>query len=109
VRAYVDRIDAIGVDRPALPATIAGDFNTPSVSELYRAAWPGFTNAFNETGFGFGYTAPCTNHRHWFDDVPWVRIDHILADDHWSVSACGVGRSKGSDHRLIWTILSLRK
>jgi endonuclease/exonuclease/phosphatase (EEP) superfamily protein YafD len=108
-RAYVDRIDANGDDHPALPAIIAGDFNTPSVSQLYRAAWPGFTNAFNETGFGFGYTAPCTNHRHWFDDVPWVRIDHILADDHWSVSACGVGRSKGSDHRLIWTILSLRK
>jgi endonuclease/exonuclease/phosphatase (EEP) superfamily protein YafD len=109
VRAYVDRIDAKSENEPPLPVVIAGDFNTPSVSHLYRTAWHGFTNAFDHAGLGFGYTAPCTNHRHWFDDVPWVRIDHILADDHWSISACGVGRSKGSDHRLIWAILSLRK
>ncbi len=109
VRAYVDKIDAKSEGGPVFPAVVAGDFNTPCVSRLYRAAWPGFTNAFNDAGLGFGYTAPCTNHRHWFDDVPWVRIDHILADDRWSVSACDVGRSKGSDHRLIWAVLSLRK
>jgi endonuclease/exonuclease/phosphatase (EEP) superfamily protein YafD len=108
-RDYVAQTDPKDDKGRALPTLVAGDFNTPTVSNLYREAWPGFTNAFDAVGLGFGYTAPCTNHRHWFDDVPWVRIDHILADDHWSVSACGVGHSKGSDHRLIWAILSLRK
>jgi endonuclease/exonuclease/phosphatase (EEP) superfamily protein YafD len=90
------------------PQFVVGDFNTPTVSELYREAWQGFANAFDEAGCGFGYTAPCSAHRHWFNDVPWVRIDHILADDHWSVSACGVGEGNGSDHRLIWAVMKLR-
>ncbi len=108
-RRYIDGIDAKGDSHGSLPAVVVGDFNTPNMSTLYRAAWPGFTNAFNEAGFGFGYTAPCTNHKFWFNDVPWVRIDHILADEHWSVSACGVGRGKGSDHRLIWALLFPRR
>jgi endonuclease/exonuclease/phosphatase (EEP) superfamily protein YafD len=101
-RADVDRH---GSKRPQL---IVGDFNTPTVSDIYCQAWHGFANAFDEAGCGFGYTAPCTTHRHWFNDVPWVRIDHILADDHWSVSACGVGEGNGSDHRLIWAVLKPR-
>jgi vancomycin resistance protein VanJ len=109
VRAYVDKIDGTKREGRLLPVVIAGDFNTPSVSSLYRAVWTSFTNAFDKVGLGFGYTAPCTNHRHWFNDVPWVRIDHILADDHWSVATCKTGHSKGSDHRLIWAALSLRK
>jgi endonuclease/exonuclease/phosphatase (EEP) superfamily protein YafD len=108
-RAYVDKISNKNDDGSPLPVLIVGDFNTPSVSRLYRAAWQGFTNAFNAAGLGFGYTAPCTRHRHWFNDVPWVRIDHILADERWSISACGVGRGNGSDHRLIWALLSRRK
>jgi vancomycin resistance protein VanJ len=107
-REYVDKLAATSGGRE-LPVVVVGDFNTPSVSLLYRAAWTGFTNAFDERGLGFGYTAPCTDHRHWFDDVPWVRIDHVLASPGWSVSSCGVGQSKGSDHRLIWAMLSLRQ
>jgi endonuclease/exonuclease/phosphatase (EEP) superfamily protein YafD len=98
-------VDRNGAKRPQI---IVGDLNTPTVSEIYDEAWHGFANAFDEAGFGFGYTAPCTTHRHWFNDVPWVRIDHILADAHWSVSACGVGEGNGSDHRLIWAILKPR-
>jgi endonuclease/exonuclease/phosphatase (EEP) superfamily protein YafD len=105
-RAYVDRNSVKDKDGSPLPVLVMGDFNTPCVSRLYRAAWHGFTNAFNQMGFGFGYTAPCKNHRIWFNDVPWVRIDHILVDDRWIVSACDVGRGHGSDHRLIWALLT---
>jgi endonuclease/exonuclease/phosphatase (EEP) superfamily protein YafD len=91
-----------------LPTLIVGDFNTPTVSEIYRSTWYGFANAFEQAGWGFGYTAPCTTHHHWPDDVPWARIDHILADDRWAVSACGIGYGNGSDHRLIWATLSRR-
>lgn len=105
-RDYVDSVQAKSDDGRPLPTVIVGDFNTPTVSSLYRAAWPGFTNAFDSAGFGFGYTAPCTEHKHWFNDVPWVRIDHILADARWSVAGCRIGHSKGSDHRLISAELS---
>jgi endonuclease/exonuclease/phosphatase family metal-dependent hydrolase len=85
-----------------------GDFNMPTVSHLYRSVWRDFTNAFEEAGWGFGYTAPCTTHARWFDDVPWVRIDHILADPTWTVRACEIGHGRGSDHRLIWASLARR-
>jgi endonuclease/exonuclease/phosphatase (EEP) superfamily protein YafD len=101
-RAEVDRHGA------KLPQLIVGDFNTPTVSEIYDTAWHGFTNAFEVAGWGFGYTAPCTTHRHWFNFVPWVRIDHILVDDHWTVAACGIGSGNGSDHRLIWSLVKPR-
>jgi endonuclease/exonuclease/phosphatase (EEP) superfamily protein YafD len=110
-RAYVERNSLKQTDKQGspLPVLVMGDFNTPCVSRLYRLVWDGFTNAFNHVGFGFGYTAPCKNHRIWFNDVPWVRIDHILADDRWTISACNVGHGHGSDHRLIWALLSQNK
>jgi endonuclease/exonuclease/phosphatase (EEP) superfamily protein YafD len=101
-RAEVDRHGA------KLPQLIVGDFNTPTVSEIYDTAWHGFANAFEVAGWGFGYTAPCTTHRHWLNFVPWVRIDHILVDDHWTVGACGIGSGNGSDHRLIWSLVKPR-
>ena len=108
VRAYVDRIDA-SAENVGLPVLVVGDFNTPSVSNLFRAAWFGFADAFETAGLGFGYTAPCAHERYWFDDVPWVRIDHILTDEHWAVSRIDVGHSRGSDHRLVCARMSLRK
>jgi endonuclease/exonuclease/phosphatase (EEP) superfamily protein YafD len=108
VRAYVDRVDA-AVENGRLPVLVVGDFNTPSVSNFYRDAWPGFANAFETAALGLGYTAPCTHHRYWFNDVPWVRIDHILTDEHWAVSGFEVGHSRGSDHRLVCAQISLRK
>lgn len=107
VRAYIERIDA-SLEDGRLPVVVVGDFNTPAVSNLYRDAWSGFANAFETAGLGFGYTAPCTHHRYWFNDVPWVRIDHILVDDRWAVSAFDVGRGRGSDHRLVAARIALR-
>jgi endonuclease/exonuclease/phosphatase (EEP) superfamily protein YafD len=91
-----------------LPALVVGDFNTPTVSEIYGEAWQGFDNAFDQVGWGLGYTAPCSPHRHWLNDVPWVRIDHILTDNHWNVATCGIGTGNGSDHRLIWAVVQRR-
>jgi endonuclease/exonuclease/phosphatase (EEP) superfamily protein YafD len=108
VRAYVDRVDQTA-DNSRLPVVVVGDFNTPSVSNLYREAWAGFVNTFEAAGVGFCYTAPCTHHRYWFNDDPWARIDHILVDDKWTVSAFHVGRGKGSDHRLVCARLSVRQ
>jgi vancomycin resistance protein VanJ len=98
-RTYVEKI---GFD---LPVLVAGDFNTPTFGRVYQQSWEGFTNAFDTAGWGYGYTTPCSRQPLWPDYHPWVRIDHILADRRWSVSACGVGDGNGSDHRLIWARL----
>jgi|GEM_PF-1011446 len=88
--------------RGAKPVIVLGDFNTPSTSSLFRRWWGEYHNAFDEAGFGFGYTSPCRkNQRYWFDDTPWVRIDHVLCSPEWEVVSSDVGTRDGSDHRLI--------
>ena len=38
------------------PFLIAGDFNMPADSTIYRRCWSTFTNVFSGAGFGFGHT-----------------------------------------------------
>jgi vancomycin resistance protein VanJ len=76
------------------PVLIAGDFNTPTGSAIYREHWSSHTNAFSVAGFGWGLTQ-FTTHR------TAVRIDHILAGPGWRVRRCWVGPFVGSEHRPV--------
>ena len=38
------------------PLVIAGDFNLPVESAIYRNYWGGFRNAFSDCGRGFGHS-----------------------------------------------------
>jgi len=74
------------------PATIlAGDFNTPDGSILFREYCSAFCNGFSVAGWGFGHT--------YF--APWeaTRIDNILAGPVWRCRRCWVGPDVGSPHR----------
>lgn len=73
------------------PYLIAGDFNTPPVSTIYRDHWSGYTNAFSQAGLGWGHT--------YFIEWTGVRIDHILAGPYWRCGRCWVGPDVGSEHR----------
>ncbi len=99
--------DVLEARRDGSPLILAGDFNTPADSSLYQRNWGDFQNAFGVAGFGFGYTSPCGPHTHWFDDIPWVRIDHVLCSPEWQIVRCDVGQNNGSDHRLIAATLRL--
>ena len=35
---------------------LAGDFNLPVDSAIYREYWSGYRDAFSDAGWGFGYT-----------------------------------------------------
>ncbi len=73
---------------------LAGDFNLPVDSTIYRRYWSGYGNAFSLAGLGFGYTE--------WPNVRWLpfglRIDHILTGDGWRCRRCWVGPDVGSDH-----------
>jgi vancomycin resistance protein VanJ len=97
------------VDNTQIPQLIVGDFNMPTTSQLYRSHWGDLQNAFDEAGVGFGYTSPCAPHRLWPDYCPWIRVDHILTSDHWETRKCEVGKTNGSDHRLIAATIFLGK
>ncbi|HEY7424519.1 MAG TPA: endonuclease/exonuclease/phosphatase family protein [Gemmataceae bacterium] len=82
------------------PLILAGDFNTPPESVLFRDVWGRYTDAFSSAGWGWGYT--------FLGDRTTVRIDHILAGPGWRCQRCWVGPNIGSPHRpvladLVWT------
>ena len=72
------------------PDLVAGDFNTPVESRIYRSAWGSLRNAFSSVGSGFGYT----RHNGWIS----VRIDHVLVGSGWRPLRAVVGEDVGSDH-----------
>jgi endonuclease/exonuclease/phosphatase (EEP) superfamily protein YafD len=76
------------------PVIIAGDFNMPTDSAIYRRFWARFSNAFSTSGFGFGYTKR--------ESVKGchvgLRIDHVLTGPGWQPQGCWVGPDVGSDH-----------
>jgi vancomycin resistance protein VanJ len=75
------------------PLLVAGDFNTPADSPLYRTNWSDLSNAYTSAGFGWG----ATKHTRWVG----VRIDHVLAGPGWGWERCWVGPDVGSDHRPV--------
>jgi vancomycin resistance protein VanJ len=82
------------------PLLLAGDFNTPTESVLFRDVWGRYTDAFTSAGWGWGYT--------FIGGRTTVRIDHILAGPGWHCERCWVGPHLGSPHRpvvadLVWT------
>lgn len=77
------------------PLILAGDFNMPADSAVYRETWGRFDNAFSRGGLGFGHTERPGS----FGWLFGVRIDHILSDAHWRPFRCWVGPDVGSDHR----------
>jgi endonuclease/exonuclease/phosphatase (EEP) superfamily protein YafD len=73
---------------------LAGDFNMPTESAIYRTFWAAYANAFSDAGWGFGYTEWPGMRR-----LPFgIRIDHILAGPGWHPLRCWVGPNIGSDH-----------
>ena len=99
-----EQVEAARGDKPLL---LCGDFNTPVSSQVFQRHWGDFQSAFDLAGVGYGYTSPCKANRFWPENLPWARIDHILCSPEWNVVACQIGKSAGSDHRLIAATLRL--
>jgi endonuclease/exonuclease/phosphatase (EEP) superfamily protein YafD len=76
---------------PAAPDLIlAGDFNMPVESRIFREDWGGFRDAFSAAGTGWGQTKQTS----WFG----TRIDHVLYSPPWACRRVSVGPPMGSDH-----------
>jgi endonuclease/exonuclease/phosphatase (EEP) superfamily protein YafD len=75
------------------PVVIAGDTNLPSLSNLFGRRLSGYVDGFRSVGWGFGYSFP--------SDLPWMRIDRILATRELRFVRFEVGDSTASDHRCV--------
>ena len=102
IRKMIDSAHSTG------PLIVCGDFNAPTFSVVFQKHWGDLKSSFDAAAFGYGYTSPCKGNRLWPDNTPWARIDHILCSHEWSVRVCEIGRSDGSDHRLVTATLVLK-
>lgn len=93
VRDLESRLARRWVDLGPGPRLVAGDFNMPSESAIYRRHWGAMSNGFSRAGRGFGYSRR----------AGWIqlRIDHVLADDAWVVQSARLLADYGSDHRPV--------
>lgn len=87
------------VERETRNAIIAGDFNMPVESRIYRTYWSQCENAFSTVGHGFGYTRVLKRFS--------VRIDHVLGCQVWQAVRAFVGPDLGSDHLPV--VVDLRR
>lgn len=77
-----------------LPLLVAGDFNMPVESSLYRENFHQLGNAFSSVGLGYGYTEHSVKRGVGLA----VRIDHVLMTNEFQPQRCVVGPDVGSDH-----------
>jgi vancomycin resistance protein VanJ len=81
------------------PVIVAGDFNLPVESAIYRRWWGDLTNAFSSRGAGLGWTKVTR--------LFGVRIDHILVGNGVAVESIVLGDAMGSDHRPVIATLRI--
>jgi vancomycin resistance protein VanJ len=80
--------------RPGPPFVIAGDTNLPALSSMGRRYLGDLHDAFDDVGFGLGYSFPAKR--------PWMRIDRALAKDGIRFVDVRVGDLGASDHRPVF-------
>jgi vancomycin resistance protein VanJ len=84
-----------------LPVVVAGDFNLPVESAIYRSDWGDLQNAFSSCGRGFGHTK--------FTSLFGIRIDHVLTSYQWACADARVlSRPYGGDHAPLVVDLVIR-
>ena len=79
------------------PIVLAGDFNTPCDSPIFRRQWSDLGDAFSAAAWGFGIS--------YAKHYTWLRIDHILYDRGWTCRQCRAGPDVGSGHRAVFAEL----
>lgn len=83
------------------PFVIIGDTNLPAMSTILRKRVAGLSDAWSDTGFGFGWTFPSKH--------PWMRIDRAFGSEGVRFLSMRVGGSLRSDHRPIFVDFELTK
>lgn len=85
------------------PLIVAGDFNVPVESRIYRRYWASYGNAFSNAGWGPGHTIRIDSYGLNLS----TRIDHILACGRWTTIHATVKSSLASEHRPLLATLKL--
>lgn len=104
-RRRVAREVAQTVAKLPAPVIIAGDFNMPSESTIFRESWSEYVDAFSARGIGFGSTVRA----HIAGIQLAARVDHILLGKGVVARSCKVGQEVGSDHLPVIAEIGLQR
>lgn len=91
------------INAQKIPFIVAGDFNMPVESAIYRQHWTDLTNAFSSKGIGYGFSSSAVAK----GILVKIRIDHILTGNGAFPLTCTVGPDVGSDHKIIISDISV--
>jgi endonuclease/exonuclease/phosphatase (EEP) superfamily protein YafD len=89
-----------GAHRSPDPVLIAGDTNLPTLSWALAHYMGDFQDGFSKAGSGFGYSFPAGRRT-------WMRIDRVMADDHFRFLGFHVLRTRASDHYAVTADIEL--
>jgi len=84
-----------------LPFLLAGDFNMPDHGFIYHLFSSRFTDAFANSGRGWGLTFPGFGSHEFKMPGPWLRIDYIFAGKGWKPVDCRTEPDRRSKHRAV--------
>jgi endonuclease/exonuclease/phosphatase family metal-dependent hydrolase len=98
--SQVDNLSSCIIQSPH-PVILCGDFNDTPNSYAYQQLTANLTDAFMESGKGFGNT--------YIGKLPSYRIDYILHDDHFTSWNCSRELIKLSDHYPVTCIMEKKQ
>ena len=84
-----------------LPVVLGGDFNAPAQGKVARMLARRFQDAHRESGSGCGFTFPGKTRNPMSLFGPWMRIDHIYANQKLRPVGSRVESGRPSQHRAI--------
>jgi endonuclease/exonuclease/phosphatase (EEP) superfamily protein YafD len=97
--------DAIRAEQ--LPCVVVGDFNTPALGTVYRMFASDLQDGHLAAGQGYGYTFPGVTNNPAAFGQPWLRLDHVFADEkHWRFVQHVTEPDRGSQHRAVFAQLT---
>jgi vancomycin resistance protein VanJ len=82
-----------------IPLVIGGDFNTTPRGAMYSSLRAKYSNAFEQAGWGFGFT--------YNSKLPVIRIDHVWLNSRVQATRAFAVNDQASDHRPFVTDFSL--
>lgn len=96
------------VREDALPAIVAGDFNSPHLGYVHRLITSDLGDSHASAGKGFGLSFPGSTHNPLSGGGPWMRIDYVFYSSHWQAAQCITEAKRPSQHRALTSTLVLK-
>jgi endonuclease/exonuclease/phosphatase (EEP) superfamily protein YafD len=84
------------------PMIVGGDFNTPDHGYIYHLFAGQMTDAFANTGRGWGFTFPGSKKRSLSSLAgPWLRLDYFFTGHGWKAIECRPEPGVKSQHKAV--------